>query len=334
MGASSENFFLEWHVALNSLRWCAIRFRWLAGVDAPSTNRTHPSRSMSSENTASPPDLDARPLTISMAEPVDRLSWIGRSLLFAELSRLAYGEPERVSNAAYEVGIDQCEFFSDSGAEIYLFGTKHDCLVVSRGTEPTKWDDISADANAWTVALEIGRVHSGFHGHVDVLWPKIELALRENQRPVWFAGHSLGGAMATVCAVRCRLSQIPSNPRAIFTYGSPRVGDRNYSKYLNIRHYRWVNNNDIVPRVPPRWMGYRHMGREIYLNRRGRISSLPAWLRWHDSWRGFLRSLRKWKLDYLSDHSMVEYLRHIRKYYEEEEVGGKRTPMPRFRAAE
>lgn len=273
------------------------------------------------------------PITISVSDPIARLSWIGRSLLFAELSRLSYGEPANVAPVAYAAGIDECEFISDAGAEVYVLGTRHDCIVVARGTEPSKWDDIRADANAWTVAIDVGRVHSGFHNHVDVLWPKIELLLRENQRPVWFAGHSLGGAMATLCAVRCRISQIPSEPRAIFTFGSPRVGDRKVVNFLKIRHYRWVNNNDIVARVPPRWMGYRHMGREIYLNRRGRISSLPTWLRWHDAWRGFLRSLSQGKLDHLSDHSMVEYISHIRKHYEDEQKG-KKTRMPKFRYAD
>lgn len=272
-------------------------------------------------------------LAIRVEDAISKMSWIGKSLLFAELSRLAYGEPEDVRQIAYAAGIDECEFIADEGAEIYVFGTRHDCMVVARGTEPTQWDDISADANAWTIALDVGRVHSGFHQHVNVLWPKVELLLKENQRPVWFAGHSLGGAMATLCAVRCRLSQIPSEPQAIFTYGSPRVGDRRLVNFLKIRHYRWVNNNDIVTRVPPRWMGYRHMGKEIYLNRRGKISSLPFWLRLHDGWRGFLRSLKKWKIDHFSDHSMIEYIGHIEKYYEAEK-SGKPTRMPRLRHAD
>lgn len=272
----------------------------------------------------------ATPLSIALNDPISKLSWIGKSLLFAELSRLAYGDPHEIEDTVYAAGIDECEFLALDGAEVYLFANRHDCMVVARGTEPTQWNDISADANAMTIAIEVGRVHSGFNKHVDVLWPELEKLLRENQRPVWFAGHSLGGAMATVCAVRCRLSQIPSEPQAIFTYGSPRVGDRKLVNFLKIRHYRWVNNNDIVPRVPPRWMGYRHMGREIYLNRRGKIISLPFWLRMHDAWRGFLQSLRSWKLDHFSDHSMIEYIGHIQKYHEAEKEG-KRIPMPRFR---
>ena len=103
----------------------------------------------------------------------------------------------------------------------------------------------------------------------DDLWPKLEKALVSNQSPVWFAGHSLGGAMATICAGRCQLSHIKSNPEGLFTFGSPRVGNKRYINYCKIRHYRWVNNNDIVTRVPPMWMGYSHGGTEMYLNANG-----------------------------------------------------------------
>ena len=71
-----------------------------------------------------------------------------------------------------------------------------------------------------------------------------------------------------------KLSAIPSNPYAIFSYGAPRVGNRPYTKVLSVKHYRWVNNNDIVPRIPPRWFGYRHMGQEIYLNRAPRLDCI------------------------------------------------------------
>jgi len=239
----------------------------------------------------------------------------------AELSRLAYGPPELISKIVYQAGIDQCDLVAQAGSEAYVFGTTYDCMIVSRGTEPTKWEDIAADAKAWTIACDIGRVHSGFDNHVNLLWPELENRLKENQRPVWFAGHSLGGAMAAVCAVRCKLSPIPSNPQAIFSFGAPRVGNRDYASFLKIRHYRWVNNNDVVPRTPPRIMGYHHMGREIYVNRKGKISRIHNWLRFQDRLRGFVQGLGKGKIEYLSDHSMKEYVAIIRNLHQSEQKG-------------
>ncbi len=260
-------------------------------------------------------------ITLQLERPVSELSWIQKSLLFAELSRLAYAAPEAVENIVYEAGLDQCVFIARDGAEAYVLGNRFDCMIVCRGTEPNQWNDIKADANAWTVASEVGRVHSGFHSEVNELWPLLEQKINENQRPMWFSGHSLGGAMAAVCAVRCKISPIPSNPQAIFSYGAPRVGDRSYTSFLKVKHYRWVNNNDIVPRVPPRWLGYRHMGQEIYINRNGRISNLRSWFRVRDRFLGLLASLRLWKLDYFSDHAMVDYIEHIRGHYDAELAG-------------
>jgi len=267
-------------------------------------------------------------LTQRVSEVIQKLSWIKKSLLFAELSRLSYAPEEAVERIAYEGGFDSCQFVARDGAEAYVLGNRHDCIVVCRGTEPNQWNDIRADANAWTVASDVGRVHSGFNTEVNDLWPRLEQLLKENQRPIWFAGHSLGGAMAAVCAVRCNLSPSPSEPQAIFSFGAPRVGDRRYASFLKIKHYRWVNNNDIVPRVPPRWLGYHHMGQEIYLNRHGKISYLRSWQRVQDRFRGLLASLRVWKIDYFSDHSMVEYIRHVRTLYDDE-LEGRIVKRPR-----
>jgi len=276
--------------------------------------------------TGEEPPADQK-ITIKLDRPIAELSWLQKSLLFAELSRLAYAAPELVESIVYEAGIDQCLFIARDGAEAYVLGNRFDCMIVCRGTEPNQWNDIKADANAWTVAFEVGRVHSGFHSEVNELWPLLEQQVKENQRPMWFAGHSLGGAMAAICAVRCKISPIPSNPQAIFSYGAPRVGNRVYTSFLKVKHYRWVNNNDIVARIPPRWLGYRHMGQEIYLNRRGRISNLRSWFRVRDRFLGLLASLRLWKLDYFSDHSMVDYIALIRGYYHDEQAGKPiRTP--------
>ena len=109
-------------------------------------------------------------------------------------------------------------------------------MIVCRGTEPNDWNDIRADLDlALVIAETAGRVHRGFKREVDDLWPRLEQALVNNTQPLWFTGHSLGGAMATICASRCKLSYIQSNPRALYTFGSPRVGNRRYVELRPIR---------------------------------------------------------------------------------------------------
>jgi ASC-1-like (ASCH) protein len=63
------------------------------------------------------------------------------------------------------------------------------------------------------------------------------------------------------------------------------------------------------------------MGREIYINRKGKISRIHNWLRFQDRLRGFMQGLGKGKIDCLADHSMKEYLKIIRNLYKSEQEG-------------
>lgn len=244
---------------------------------------------------------------------INDLPPIQQSLLFAELSLLSYYDPGDVEPLLSELGFLESQFIERDGAQAWIFASERDCVVACRGTEPTEWNDIRADVNAVAVFTEtFGRVHRGFNEEVDDLWPRLENALKDNQRTLWFTGHSLGGAMATICAGRCFLSDIDSLPWALFTYGSPRVGDRRFVNFVELNHTRWVNNNDIVTRVPPVWMGYRHSGQEMYLDRHGQLRTVAGWRRVSDRARGFLGGLLRFRFDHFADHSMERYIEFIR----------------------
>lgn len=256
-------------------------------------------------------DVGERPLVLhsDVTGSIADLSFLQRSLLFAEFSMIAYNDEKEARRAAAAIGFPETTFFENDGAQAFRFRNEHDCVITCRGTEPDDWNDIQAGVDAIAVLAETaGKVHRGFKREVDDLWPMLEEILTPNRQPLWFCGHSLGGAMATICAGRCILSHIPSDPKELYTFGSPRVGDKRYVNYVRLNYYRWVNNNDIVTRVPPPWLGYRHAGQEIYLNRNGRIRKLTGWGRTSDRWHGTLRGLLGWKVDALADHKIHSYI--------------------------
>ncbi len=241
--------------------------------------------------------------------PIERLGLLGRSLLFAELSMIAYLRQGEAGKAAWTAGFGDIRYYERDGSQAYSFISETDHVIACRGTEPNEWNDIRADLDATTAVAEtLGRVHRGFKREVDDLWPLLQEALADNRRTLWFTGHSLGGAMATICAGRCLLSHIPSTPRQVYTYGSPRVGNKRYVNYTKIDYIRWVNNNDIVTRVPPLWMGYRHVGRLMYLNAHGKLRKLTPLQRGKDRWRGFVKGLREGRIDYFTDHFIDNYV--------------------------
>ena len=259
-------------------------------------------------------DLDplTLPLYSQLNGPISALSRLHKSLLFAELSNVAYYNEHYATQLAKRVSFDNTVFFDRDGAQAFLFSNKYDRVIACRGTEPNEWNDIKADINALTDLFEtFGRVHRGFKRETDDLWPMMLDTLLRDNKPLWFTGHSLGGAMAAICAGRCYIADIPFNPQELYTYGSPRVGNRRYINSVNVNYTRWVNNNDIVTRVPPTWMGYRHSGQEVYLNAYGKVRRMTGWQRTKDRWRGFIAGIKQGSVDHFSDHLIDDYIKHI-----------------------
>jgi triacylglycerol lipase len=236
-----------------------------------------------------------------------------KSLLFAKLASIAYGDTKEVKKAVKELG------FTNGGAQAYRLESKTDVVVACRGTQPTEFNDIKADLKAIPVMAEtISRVHQGFKTEVDELWPLVCLGCGENKiktKSLWFCGHSLGAAMATIMAARCMADPEVVDPVQLYTYGSPRVGWPAYVKSLKIDHIRWVNNNDIVTRVPFRIMGYRHHGTEKYINSMGDVTP-PTLLsnRFSDRMKGMWMGLKKGSIDNFADHSMVNYIEYLERW--------------------
>lgn len=240
---------------------------------------------------------------------VSDLTRLERSSLFAEVSMVAYLDNAESFEALDQLGFDQSAMIENDGAQAYVLQSESDCVVVCRGTERTEWNDVRASFDFFKVpAVPRGRVHRGFDREVEDLWPTIEPELSTSDKSIWFTGHSLGGAMAMICALRCLVEHPELRIEELYTFGSPRVGTAGYVRRPDLTHIRWVNNNDIVARVPPPFLRYRHAGELMYLNRNGQLAILSARQRAEDRWQG-LRAA--WGRNVISDHAIAAYVRLI-----------------------
>ena len=78
---------------------------------------------------------------------------------------------------------------------------------------------------------------------------------------LFFAGHGLGAALATLAAAR-------HTPTALYTYGSPRVGDAACATSLRSienTFHRVIYDEDIVIGLPPMELGFQHVGKAQHL---------------------------------------------------------------------
>ena len=238
--------------------------------------------------------------------------------MFAKLSSIAYNNIKEAKSQAKKLGFTTVEFYEKDGAQAYRFMNKEDLVIACRGTQPTEFNDLKADLKALPVMAEtVGRVHIGFKTEVDDIWPMIEEDINRKTnvtKTLWFCGHSLGAAMATIMASRAKHNVELNDPVELFTYGSPRVGWREYCNSLNVIHHRWKNNNDIVTTVPLAVMGFKHHGECHYINAYGNVRNPTGWQMFKDRMRGMWMGIKKGKIDNFGDHSMVEYIKYLEAY--------------------
>ena len=233
---------------------------------------------------------------------------IDRALIAAKLSAYAYKSEKNAIAACKKIGFPSAQLLSKGGAEVLIAKDRNNLWFAFRGTEPSKLNDILADLKlAKQAAVAGGMVHSGFQDEVNDLWMDILKEIEHNsqlkiKKDVYMCGHSLGAAMATISATRYK-------PVELFTFGSPRVGGSKFIRNIKCPHLRFQNNNDIVTRLPPEWLGFRHHGEMIYFDRDGNRQPKATW---KDLFYGILNSWKRWKFfDGVVDHGMPNYVKAI-----------------------
>jgi hypothetical protein len=86
-------------------------------------------------------------------------------------------------------------------------------------------------------------------------------------------GHSLGGALATLCAAEnAMLYKKEISVQALYTFASPKVGDSGFVAAFNaldLNSWRIVNQQDIVPVLPPGF--YEHVNALRQYSSQGKV---------------------------------------------------------------
>ena len=193
------------------------------------------------------------------------------ALSLALASRLSYGLQAAIESMARTTWkLDTCLFIEADDTQCFVASSAGAVVVAFRGTEST--GDWLANLNVLGTSQPYGIVHRGFHTGFTVVKSRIEQELRRlPDRKVVLTGHSLGGALATIAAAEWQ-GVFPID--AIYTYGQPAVGRGNFPAFMRKHYgeifYRFVNDDDIVPLVPP---GYRHVGRLYQFDGSGRLKA-------------------------------------------------------------
>lgn len=205
----------------------------------------------------------------------------------------------------------------ETDSQVWLFSNsaKREAVIAFRGTEQIKWKDLVTDLNLAPCAFSPERldedaslpfglkilkaamgsdnelkVHSGFLSGYDSMKRPLIALLDQLTYPsddkgshpggkwrVIVTGHSLGGALATLCAFELSSRRGPNRANqeiSMYTFGAPRAGNAIFASQFNSLvpdSWRITNNRDIVPSVP-RLLGYSHVRHSVRLASDGSVT--------------------------------------------------------------
>jgi len=211
-----------------------------------------------SKQKTNPPSLDelAKPWNSEGDVPWQVAEILGTT------SKAAYLDAKDARTEFRKIGFDNVTSVVAGSMVLYVLTKVRLTVLVFRGTD---------DLDDWLVNLKVksrkvdgGYIHTGFYDAYQTLRSKLRAALKDaDPEHLWITGHSLGGALAVVCAHD--LGQAKIDVDGVVTFGQPMVAKKDLARFLSQRlskHYaRFVNNADIVPRIPP---PYSHFGSLVW----------------------------------------------------------------------
>ena len=241
---------------------------------------------------------------------ISELSLAKQSLAMAKLAKAAY-LPECANDFAHH-GFDQdYKALNNRQTHGHIACNADSICIAFKGTKAKMMRDYVIDADVWPNIEGNSWVHRGFKRRADlVISTIIDYVERHPGKSIWITGHSLGGALALYTT--CELESLGYGPIKLFTFGSPRTGNRDYCDLITSTHCRFVNCNDVIPKIPLSLIGYRHHGKLYYIDFYGQLQDLTTWQRAKDQFRARVHAWRKGRIfNIFYDHSMSEYIRKL-----------------------
>ena len=194
------------------------------------------------------------------------------ALSLASAAKLAYLDRSDLEDRLEQSeGLELSAFLEAGDTQGFVAESDAAMVIAFRGAESL--GDWLTNIQIVSTDRAYGPVHRGFHEEYSSVVPQfLELALAAmgSGKLVWLTGHSLGGALATITALEW---EAHAEFAGVFTFGQPKlVGDGNAVAGRLERHgyVRFVNDDDIVPRIPP---NFEHAGEVMHFDAYGNLRS-------------------------------------------------------------
>lgn len=177
-------------------------------------------------------------------------------------------------------GFNRFEDFTRNQHFGIAIGNAEIVLIAFRGTDERA--DWRTNLNILFKRSPLGWIHRGFMKATELFWSELPQRVSEfcdRDQTIWITGHSLGGAMAVLAAVKL-LCENKLEIGGVYTFGQPPVGTPGFCSRFEERFpnrlFRFVNHIDVVSEAP---ILYRvHVGEVRYFDTSGTLwMGKPPW---------------------------------------------------------
>ena len=212
---------------------------------------------------------------------------------------------------SYSHKLDSFDFYENSitETELYIQKEKNKATIVFRGTdEKEDWGyNLKFKQTCFYGYNDNLKLHRGFFEKFtsvqSYLFDQLISFDQSTDNTFIVTGHSLGGALSTVCALAIKM-KFPFATVKCVTFGAPRVGNRKFVNTFDTRidaFARVVNENDPACAVPPP-VFYRHTCNSVHIGKKSK---------WKTLWAMITNSVDC--LDNTSfDHSISNYIKNLK----------------------
>merc|ERR1719272_335132 len=210
------------------------------------------------------------------------------ALTYLHYSMAAYCSESSISNwtcadcKQADTKFKTAQVFTDKKTSTQAFvGTAQDgdtdnIIVAFRGTQDLRnWiTNLNFPKSKEYAKCHGCRVHEGFYDawrsvSTPLLNRVAQLYLAKPNSKIHITGHSLGAALAVLCAaeIGAENRSLGLNVTGVYTYGEPRVGNKAFQEFYNSgAHVSWrlTHWKDPVPHLPLEGMGFHHISTEVF----------------------------------------------------------------------
>lgn len=159
------------------------------------------------------------------------------------------------------------------------------------------------------------KVHKGFYQSAREVYSKARKYINKSYATK-ITGHSLGGGVAILMGAY--LQHHNYKVREIITFGQPRITNKQGATTLrNLPLERVTVELDLVPSLPPKFLGYRHFGKslvidhnEIFQSKRLIESNKKDSAKVLKAWDDLEKNIQVMKTDFQS-HRLRNYLKNL-----------------------